>query len=593
MQLSEFICRMAEEKRDAIVDAPSGFGKTAAALAAAYSMISDYGWGVVYAVRTRRQVDRVMEEASRFREISGTRTSPMIGMSDGCLLKRREKVEIPRVLLPAYCKTNVSWGSCEYFGGLTERTVWEIPQVDSIDSALSYGELLRVCPYMLSRRVAGESGVVVITYSHLTEPFLRNLLVSYRRNWHDWVLVVDEAHNLPDSLYEAQCYSLSLSEMSYFRNLALKRGDKGRGKLANSIVGMIQSLHIPEGGEMSINISEEKLVSPALEADLLQFSSDAGWLPYLPQESGYLASLARFSEFLTAWSMSKGRNDSRLIVSRTGNETVLKVCRFDISLDESLRDFRSRIFMTATPGTLASFVGGAVKFSPEYGSLDRRCITLVWPDVSTEYSSRTPEMIQRISAGLMNLTISAKGRFVTFLPSYGLVQSVSNALGGLNDSGVKIYMERPSISATEQKRLVQDFLSSKVSLLLGVAGGSFSEGEDFSEGALSGVGIVGLPLAPPSTEARERLDYFSRKVGHGRAYDLLVLGQAVSKVVQAAGRIFRTPGRLGLVVLMDRRYLQRRISNNLPSWMRENLYTFNPLDSASVSNLLHSFGFDV
>jgi DNA excision repair protein ERCC-2 len=101
-------------------------------------------------------------------------------------------------------------------------------------------------------------------------------------------------------------------------------------------------------------------------------------------------------------------------------------------------------------------------------------------------------------------------------------------------------------------------------LLLGVMGGSFSEGIDFFDGILGAVVVVGLPLAPPSKEVDVLIAYFERKYGHGAGEVYAYLNPAITRVLQAAGRLIRREEDRGVVVLMDERLEQLRYQRLLP-----------------------------
>ena len=90
--------------------------------------------------------------------------------------------------------------------------------------------------------------------------------------------------------------------------------------------------------------------------------------------------------------------------------------------------------------------------------------------------------------------------------------------------------------------------------LLGFAvlGGVFGEGVDLAGDRLIGVAIVG-PGLPQVGPRQERLrDYFEKTRGSG--FDYAYLYPGMNKVLQAAGRVIRTPEDRGVVLLIDDRF---------------------------------------
>jgi Rad3-related DNA helicase len=95
-------------------------------------------------------------------------------------------------------------------------------------------------------------------------------------------------------------------------------------------------------------------------------------------------------------------------------------------------------------------------------------------------------------------------------------------------------------------------------------GGIFAEGVDLPGSRLVGAFIATLGLPPPSplqTEVQARLE---RQFGQDAGYADLV--PAMQKVVQAAGRVLRTPQDRGWLWLLDQRYLDPGITRLLPPW---------------------------
>lgn len=84
-------------------------------------------------------------------------------------------------------------------------------------------------------------------------------------------------------------------------------------------------------------------------------------------------------------------------------------------------------------------------------------------------------------------------------------------------------------------------------------GGVFGEGVDLTGESLIGAAIVspGLPQVGPRQE--QLRDYFEQTRGSG--FDYAYRFPGMNKVLQAAGRVIRTPEDRGVVLLIDDRFL--------------------------------------
>ena len=102
-------------------------------------------------------------------------------------------------------------------------------------------------------------------------------------------------------------------------------------------------------------------------------------------------------------------------------------------------------------------------------------------------------------------------------------------------------------------------------ILLGVQGGSLSEGVDYEDNLLQAVVVVGLPLSPPNLEVESLKDYYQKKFGPSKGYDYAYVFPAVNKVLQAAGRPIRSERDRAAIVLLEGRFLSERYQRCLPA----------------------------
>ena len=86
-----------------------------------------------------------------------------------------------------------------------------------------------------------------------------------------------------------------------------------------------------------------------------------------------------------------------------------------------------------------------------------------------------------------------------------------------------------------------------------VLGGIFSEGIDLKEDSLIGALIVGTGLPQVCTEREIIRGYFEENGENG--FDYAYRYPGMNKVLQAAGRVIRTADDVGIVALLDDRFL--------------------------------------
>ena len=98
-----------------------------------------------------------------------------------------------------------------------------------------------------------------------------------------------------------------------------------------------------------------------------------------------------------------------------------------------------------------------------------------------------------------------------------------------------------------------------------VLGGAFAEGIDLPGERLIGAFIATLGL-PQFNPVNEQIKARMEAIFAGRGYDYTYLYPGLQKVVQAAGRVIRTPADEGVLVLMDDRFARAEVRALLPDW---------------------------
>jgi Rad3-related DNA helicase len=99
-----------------------------------------------------------------------------------------------------------------------------------------------------------------------------------------------------------------------------------------------------------------------------------------------------------------------------------------------------------------------------------------------------------------------------------------------------------------------------------VLGGVFAEGVDLPGSLLIGAFIATLGLPPVSEQQTQVQTRLAKLLSVEPGYGDLV--PAMQKVVQAAGRVLRTPDDRGWLWLLDDRYRRSEVVELLPRWWR-------------------------
>jgi len=564
-----------------IAEAMSGFGKTAAVLTGALSAAEEAGCRIVYTCRTKRQINRVVEEVSRLQEKHPFKAVPMLSKFDYCLLRRQRAV--PPESFGWYCTFNVSNNLCSYFLNVSLTEEFDRLVREALQKTPRHPELLRkaetahVCPYEVARLAMAQAGVAVVPYQYAFDP--RAMPVLFDRNAverRNTILLADEAHNLRDFFRGLNSATLTLDQVKgAVREAEAMMMEEAAASL-RVLLGTLQEIMTGHGGWLLDRVSvldrfrddhgTTWLQNLAFE---LSASSGAAW-GSVTYERKLPSLILRVGEFLVRLSSS-----TRSVLVKWENTLGLVDPDPVRGLAEYLAQFRSSVLLSATvnPSTVFARSLGLVPESVKTYDTSAEPLVIVKTAVdtgtSTRYKMRTPEMYSKIServAAVINSTRSGVG---VFAPSYSVLGAIYEMVSK-RLSNRHMVSEAPGLSSEQAEEVFDAFRSADDSVLFAVQGGRFSEGEDFDGGAMGSIVVVGLALPPPSPMMYAEYACL-RRAGEQDSYLMLSRLPALRKAFQAAGRHVRSPGKKGLVFFLDERFGSQVAKDLMPSWLRKDL----------------------
>lgn len=132
--------------------------------------------------------------------------------------------------------------------------------------------------------------------------------------------------------------------------------------------------------------------------------------------------------------------------------------------------------------------------------------------------------------------------------------------------------ENCDLSAVIQMEIEMEPEEEKSLLGFCVLGGIFSEGIDLKNDSLIGAIIVGTGLPQICNEREILKNYFDEQGDNG--FDYAYRYPGMNKVLQAAGRVIRTAQDVGIVALLDERFLNRSYQRMFPrEWQNYEIVT--------------------
>ena len=273
------------------------------------------------------------------------------------------------------------------------------------------------------------------------------------------------------------------------------------------------------------------------------------------------------------------RYDSHFVTQLTarGSELELQLLCLDPApfVDASLAAGRSAALFSATlapPSFYRSVLGcsdaRAVALDSPFPAENLGLYCL--PNISTRYRDREAS-VQAVSDALARLVQARTGNYFAFFPSYAYLRQVHEDFAA-RYPGIRTLVQESRLDDAARAEFLAQFVPDPAETLLGfgVMGGIFGEGVDLAGSRLIGCAIVGvgLPQVNPQQEMLRRC-YDAQ---NGSGFDYAYRYPGMNKVLQAAGRVIRTPEDRGAVLLLDDRFAQQEYTRLFPPHWRHIRY---------------------
>src|SRR6266498_770625 len=458
------------------------------------------------------------------------------------------------------------------------------------------------CRFEVQLELAERADAIVGDYNYVFEPgvAMRHLLGEELK---DVILLVDEAHNLPDRARKIFSPELLEEDWRALQNrLVLQAGDLF-AELAASVEEVLALLEaaaaeLPEGDAIAETQAPADAVH-ALRADwepkLLRYLA---WkremkiaLPDDPVMDAHFA-LHRFGAVLNMWGP-----DFTCVVERRGAGIRLAIICLDPAraLAPVFREASSTVLLSATltpPEAFERMLGlerdrtSSISLPPPFPPENRKVMIL--PHVRTTYAAREKNY-GRIGKVVAEMSDAHSGNDLVLFPSYKFLAEVAAVMP---KTRARLLVQRADFSDFERQQILKALASPPPEgiLLFAVSGGMYAEGVDYPGELLSGVFVVSPALPQVSFERELLRRYFDDKEEAG--FDYAYLQPGMTRVVQAAGRLIRSETDRGVIALICRRFLETPYARYLPrDWYGDSpqeLVTDRPADE--IREFFESYG---
>jgi Rad3-related DNA helicase len=461
---------------------------------------------------------------------------------------------------------------------------------------IRYADKHQVCPFEFCLDMSLFSDAIICDYNYVFDPrvYLKRFFAD-TLDRSNYVFLIDEAHNLLDRGREM--YSAALFKDSFLTTknlikedspsiarlldkcnkelLDMKRNCDGKGGATEekSIDGFVTALNRVYGAIDDFLDDHENFKD---KNELLEFYFEA-------------------AHFLNMYEIMDGNYVTYSQLMDNG-DFMLKLFCVDPAknLAERMGKGRSTILFSATLLPIQYYkrlLGGTKEDYEVYAKStfneDKKAL-LIANDVTSKYTRRTKEEFSRIARYIYEVVNQRYGNYMVFLPSHQFLEQVYNCFMEeyFDETIMDCVVQESYMSEAKREEFLHYFqgnedcdIESQIDfeieededdkILIGfcVMGGIFSEGIDLKNDSLIGAIIVGTGLPQVGSERELLKKYFDDKGENG--FDYAYRFPGMNKVLQSAGRVIRTAEDIGVVALLDERFLTAQYLGMFPrEWRR-------------------------
>ncbi len=564
--LAAGVYRACVQSRPLLAQAPTGIGKTMGTVYPALRAMPERGVDKIFFLTAKTPGRQVALEALRRVCSGGAPGGDVLRVLE--LVARDKACEHPdRACHGQSCP--LAQGFYDRLGSARQSAAqrgW-LDQAGLRAVALEHG----VCPYYLGHEMVRWSDVVVGDYNYYFDRSAMLYALTVGDNWRVSVLV-DEAHNL----YGRACGMYSM-ELTHAQTVAV------RPVLPGGLRGRLDEL-----------LNQWDLL---LMADRRQ-GADGSWQLLDSVPESWLRILQRFNNTVGEY-LNDHPTDahgawlpfyfSTLAFAGLAEDFgTHSLCELAIAPDG----------VEAAPGsiTLRNIVPGhfiqpriaaadsMVLFSATLHPLDYYTNLLGLPESTQTLDIASPFTAEQLAVVIQPLstrrddraaTLDAlvdtmggqfarqQGNYLAFFSSFDYLEMAFERLA-LRHPAVPAWAQQRQMDEASRHAFLAQFDAAGQGIGFAVLGGVFGEGVDLPGKRLIGAFIATLGL--PQFDAVNQAICQRMQERFGRGHDYTYVLPGLQKVVQAAGRVIRTPEDTGTIVLLDDRYRELRYRKLLPAW---------------------------
>ena len=546
-------------KKRLFIQAPTGIGKTLSTVFPAVKAIGE-GKGEKLFYLTAKTITRtVAEEAFRILRGSGLIFSSVT-------ITAKEK------LCPLE-ETECNPDHCPYAKGHFDRVneavfdILHLEQDITREKILSYAERYQVCPFEYCLDISSWTDGIICDYNYVFDPNVRLKRYFAEGAKGEYLFLIDEAHNLVSRAREMYSAAIRKEDVLETKRLIKGRSAKLERQLDKCNKVLLEMKRECEDWQVLEDVTglAAAVMSVFSEFEMFlednqEFEGRDAVLDFYFCLRDFLGIYERLDEHYRIYAENHGTSSFQVRLFCVNPSGCLSECmaQGNSTILFSATLLPIRYYKTLLSGCDEDY---AVYANSPFSEDNR--LLMVGTDVSSRYTRRNEGEYRKVAAYIRETAKAREGNYMVFFPSYQYMEQVLGILEE-EEAFCHLLVQGQGMREEERAEFLEEFEKTRDGSLVAlcVMGGVFSEGIDLKEERLIGVIVVGTGLPMVCVEQEILKGYFDEE--EKRGFDFAYQYPGMNKVLQAAGRVIRTPKDRGVILLLDDRFLRREYQELFP-----------------------------
>lgn len=593
-ELVTYVYQTIYHKRKLFLEAPTGVGKT---ISTVFPTVKSMGEGMTEKIfyLTAKTITRtVAQECFGLLQENGLHMKTIILTAKDkiCFMKQEGSPEAA-ALADRAGEAECNPDACPYANGHFDRineAMYDLLTHEehfTREKVMEYAIRHQVCPFEFSLDMSLFSDAVICDYNYVFDPrvYLKRFFADGigRRNY---VFLIDETHNLLDRGREM--YSAALFKNSFLstKRLIKETAPKVAAHLDKCNKELLAMKRQCESYRKEKNIDGFVVALNRLYGVIDDFLDEHDTFPNKKELLEFYFEVAHFLN------MYEIMDEKYVVYSQLmdDGDFMLKLFCVDPSrnLRQCMQKGRSTILFSATLLPIQYYkrlLGGEPTDYEVYAKSafdENKKALLIASDVTSRYTRRSEEEFRRIARYIHEVVRQRHGNYMVFLPSHLFLEQVYDCfMEAYYDADImECIVQEDYMSEAKREEFLLRFqgnagsdLADRIDFEIGeadetiligfcVMGGIFSEGIDLKHDSLIGAIIVGTGIPQVGCERQLLKEYFDAQGENG--FDYAYRYPGMNKVLQSAGRVIRTAEDIGVVALLDERFLEPQYRRMFP-----------------------------